>query len=114
MAKPPPATATLDEYRALETEDAFQSRVIEYARLHGWLVAHFRAAQTAKGWRTPVEGDAGFVDLVLARDGVIHLWELKSARGSLDANQRAWRDAIGGTWRMWRPSDWAEIVAVLA
>jgi hypothetical protein len=47
-------------------ERDFQSAVVPCARLFGWRVAHFRAAQTKHGWRTPVEADGkGFPDLLL-------------------------------------------------
>lgn len=47
------------------SEAELQSAVIELARTLGYRVAHFRAARTAQGWRTPVEADgAGFPDLV--------------------------------------------------
>jgi hypothetical protein len=51
--------------RFVPLEQSFQSVVIEVARLTGWRVAHFRAARTAHGWRTPVTADgAGWPDLV--------------------------------------------------
>jgi len=34
------------------SEADFESRVVDFARLLGWRVAHFRPARTAKGWRT--------------------------------------------------------------
>lgn len=42
--------------------------------------------------------------------------ELKSERGRLSAAQREWREALGMAGvrvRVWRPSDWDEIVEVL-
>ena len=45
-------------------EAQFTARVIDTARPYGWLVTHFRPAKTEKGWRTPLQGDSGFVDLV--------------------------------------------------
>lgn len=97
-----------------ETEEAFQRRVIAYAKANGWMVAHFRPAKTEKGWRTPVEGHAGFVDLVLARDGVVHHWELKAEGKYPSAEQRAWGRAMGASYRLFRPSDWDEVVALLS
>ena len=49
------------------SESALLDAVLALAKLRGWRAHHCRAALTAKGWRTPVQGDAGFVDLVLAR-----------------------------------------------
>ena len=53
------------------TERVWQADVVALAKANSWMVAHFRPAKTAEGWRTPVEGHAGFVDLVLARGEVV-------------------------------------------
>ena len=79
----------------IPAEADLQRTIIEAARLHGFRVAHFRPARTEKGWRTPLEGDAGFPDLILALDGSVLAWELKGERGRLTAEQEAWRDALG-------------------
>lgn len=74
---------------------AWEDQVIELARLYGWRVAHFRAARTAKGWRTPVGADgAGFFDLVLVRGPDLLFVELKADTARLTDEQRAWFDAI--------------------
>ena len=87
------------------------------ARQNGWHVAHFRPALTGRGWRTPVQADGkGFPDLVLVRERVIYA-ELKSRTGSLEPEQRAWRDwlrATGAEWHLWRPDQRDEITALLA
>lgn len=94
------------------TEREFTSAVIELARLFGWRVAHFRPAQTARGWRTPVQGDGiGFPDLTLVRERLI-LAELKTKRGKLSEKQTEWLDALraaGVECHVWRPADWDEI-----
>lgn len=97
------------------TEAEFAEVVIGLARLRGWRCAHFRPARTEHGWRTAMTGDVGFPDLVLARRGIVLFVELKSARGGLTVEQRAWRDSIApsGMWHLWRPSDVAEIKRVL-
>lgn len=65
------------------SEKAWQSQVLDLARIFGWTVAHFRPAQTSKGWRTPVAADgAGFPDLLLVRDRVLYV-ELKAAKGNV-------------------------------
>lgn len=98
------------------TEAQFTTQVIQYAKLCGWRVAHFRAAKTAKGWRTPVQGDgAGFPDLVLLRRGQIVVAELKVG-GTLATKQTEWLAAFceaNVTTYLWRPSDWEQIQAVL-
>lgn len=89
------------------TERELQSAVIECARLLGWRVAHFRPAETSKGWRTPVEADgAGFPDLVMARRGRLLFVELKSEKGKLRPEQVAWLDALNPLAFVWRPADW--------
>lgn len=95
-------------------EDEWTSRVIETARLHSWRVAHFRPARTAKGWRTPVQGDIGLPDLILARDGVVLLAELKQDRGTVRPDQRLWLAALGRHGRLWRPRDWDDVLATLS
>jgi hypothetical protein len=101
-------------------EAEFQSRVVDYAKLNGWRVAHFRPARTERGWRTPMTGDAGFPDLVLARNGFVIFAELKSATGRVSPDQDAWLEAIAPDsgrlpWPashyayVWRPADWETI-----
>ena len=82
----------------------------------GWRVHAERPARTSKGWRTPVQGDPGFFDLVLARRGRVIFAELKSARGKLSAEQEAWlAELSGGPERYtWRPADFPAIEATLA
>ena len=99
-------------------ESEFQDQVIELAHMHGWRVAHFRPAQTAKGWRTPVSADGkGFPDLVMARRGYKIFAELK-VNAKLSDDQRLWLDALGPTTDrclvvLWRPEYWPQIEAAL-
>lgn len=92
------------------TERELQFAVIECAQLLGYRVAHFRPAQTSKGWRTPVEADgAGWPDLVLVRGPRLIFAELKSATGKLSPAQEEWKDTLeraGQTVYVWRPADW--------
>lgn len=91
------------------SEAELQAMVIDAARWHGWRVCHFRAAQNRDGrWMTPLEGDPGLPDLVLARDGVVLLAELKSDRGQPTEDQTLWLDALGDHGRLWRPADWLD------
>lgn len=99
------------------TEDQWQATVVETAQLHGWAVAHFRPARTEQGWRTPVAADGkGWPDLVLVRDRVLFA-ELKSPRGRLTTDQRAWIErltAAGQETYVWRPDDWPHVQHALA
>jgi len=79
------------------TEAECQRTIVDAARLAGWLVHHTRPARTVRGWRTPLEGDAGFPDLVLARrrpPGRLLVVELKRAPRQPTDEQRAWLAAL--------------------
>ena len=99
--------------KAKISEADLQHSVIDYAKLRGWMVCHYRPAKTAKGWRTPLEGDAGCPDLILARGGVVLLAELKSETGTFRPGQREWLEAAGEHGRLWRPRDWKDIEETL-
>lgn len=84
------------------TEGQLQAAVIGAARSLGWRIAHFRPAATARGYRTPMQGHKGFPDLVLARAGVVFVWELKGWQGvkrpvlgQPEPEQLEWLAAIG-------------------
>lgn len=102
----------------------FTATVLEQASLCGWKTAHFLATRSVREdgsvyWRTAVQGDgAGFPDLELVRPPRLIKAELKTGKGRLEPDQRAWRDlylAIGPPveWYEWRPEDWVQIVEVL-
>lgn len=97
------------------TEDELKSGVIDCGQALRWLVAHFRSAETAKGWRTAVEADgAGFPDLCMVHQEQhrILFIELKTARGELRLEQQMWLAtlmcATGDNVEVdvWRPDDW--------
>jgi hypothetical protein len=98
------------------SESAFQDQVVEYAHVRSWRVAHFRAARTEKGYRTPVAADgAGFPDLVLVRDRVIFA-ELKSSTGRQSHDQKAWMVALRAAdaeYHLWVPADWDDVEKTL-
>ena len=102
------------------SESAFTTAVIELGQLFGWKVAHFRPSRTESGWRTALQGDAGFPDVTLARRGRVIFAELKARNGYLRAEQRAWADALQTPlpdpcvrWYLWRPDDLPEIAEIL-
>lgn len=108
----PRPTIPLDEI----TENEWQKNVIDLAHLFGWQVAHFRPAQTTKGWRTPVAADgAGWPDLVLVRDRILAV-ELKREKGKVAAAQQEWLDALqaaGAEVHVWKPSDLEQVAETL-
>lgn len=110
------------------TEEDLQSAIIELAQLYGWHIHHVRPARSIRGWWTPVQGNIGFCDLVLAKDGCVIFAELKSERGRIRPEQVEWMHALsgenwksgeispsfrevdGGKWIavvLWRPRDWS-------
>lgn len=96
------------------SEADFQRRVMDAARVAGYRVAHFRPALTQRGrWVTPMSGDTGFPDLVLAKGGVVLCAELKRDGGKPTPEQLLWLDALGDHGRLWRPSDWPQMLADL-
>ena len=99
-----------------ERERDFQWAVIEPAQLCGWKVAHFRAARTKDGWRTPVAADGpGWPDRVLVRERIIFA-ECKSQKGRLRLDQKEWQTRLktaGAEVYVWRPANWDTIESLL-
>lgn len=93
-------------------ETELLAATIDLAKLQGWMVCHFRPALTRAGWRTAVQGHGGAPDLLLARDGVAHHWELKSKGGRLTGMQERWISHLPNA-RVVRPSDWDWVVETL-
>lgn len=101
--------------REMSEEDLLTS-VIFTAKTFGWTVYHARPARTGKGWRTATQGDNGFPDLCLCRDGQVIFAELKSEKGRVSVEQQNWLDELGGldpavpgdsiSIHVWRPTDW--------
>jgi hypothetical protein len=105
-----------------ETEAGFQSAVIDAATTFGWLVHHQRPGRNSDGsWRSQIQGDAGFPDLVLTRDGIVIFAELKSEKGRVSGDQQAWIHALGlvsvrapeVSVHVWRPDQWHTIERTL-
>jgi hypothetical protein len=102
---------------AAETERDFQAKIVDLAKRMGWLVHAERPANTEGRWRQPIQGDAGWPDLVLVRAGVMIVAELKAQRGKPRPEQVRWLAELGEVpglvVAVWRPSDWDVIVAEL-
>lgn len=105
------------QYRAAHppmSEADFESRVIKTAKTYGWMVCHYVPAVRQSGnWSTPVKGDRGCPDLILARRGVVLLVELKTNSGTTSPDQRKWLAALDGYGDVWRPKDWDRILEAL-
>ena len=105
---------------ALEgTEAEWQRDFIDLCHWLGWKVAHFRPAQTTRGWRTAVQGDGkGFPDNVcLNVRQQRKVWvELKAEGKKLSPEQEEWRDWLlvcGEEWYMFWPSQFDEAAEIL-
>ena len=100
-------------------EADFQKACIDAAHIYGWIVAHFRPARTATGWRTAVQADgAGFPDLVLVhhRQKRVLFVEVKAQAKYLSLDQKMWASALTSTraeWDLWKPNDWERILRIL-
>lgn len=78
------------------TEEQLQNAVVDLAKLRGWMVMHTRPAWSNSRWVVPIQGAPGFPDLVLARDGRVLFFEVKTEKGRLMRDQVAWRVALDG------------------
>lgn len=103
------------------SEAEFQEQVIQFAKLHGWRVAHFRKVrvQRANGsvyWETPVAADGkGFLDLELVKDRLVKA-ELKVGHNKMTIEQEGWINAYwnaGIEAYVWFPKDWTQIEHIL-
>lgn len=109
----------LDQFRTVPQQERpmseadFQTRVIDYAKLRGWMLVHYRPARTATGTRTPLAGDKGCPDLILARHGRVLLIELKSQQGRVRPEQKAWLAHLGEHGHLYRPNDWPALQELL-
>lgn len=94
-------------------ESELLAAIIDLARMKGFMVCHIRPALTEHGWRTPISGHPGLPDVILARDGEVWLWEIKSKGQKPTEHQKRWIAAAGFHARLYYPSDWDEIVSIL-
>jgi hypothetical protein len=101
---------TKPTFASVISERELQTAVIECAKLLGWRVMHQRPARTLQGWRTPLEGHAGYPDLTMLRPPRLVFAELKSKKGRVHFDQATWLngfDAVPGVEQyLWRPADW--------
>jgi len=89
------------------SERDWQQTVVDYATAKKWTCYHTHDSRRS---------DPGFPDLVMVRERIVFA-ELKRERGKVSPEQRDWQIAImfaKGEYYLWRPSDWDEVVKVLA
>ena len=103
-------------YREI-SEASFTAQVIEQARWRGWLCHHCRPAQDRSGrWKTPIQGDPGFPDVLCLRQDRVVLAELKAMRGKVTPAQEEWlkqaNRAVVESY-LWKPSDILTIEEIL-
>lgn len=103
---------------ATATEREYESTILEAAQLGGWLAHAERPAQSARGWRTPIRGDAGWPDLFLVHpDGRALALELKRKPNKPTPEQLSWLLALGlagiDARLVWLPDDVDGLVAEL-
>ncbi len=115
------------------TETQLQEAIIGkrgLARILGWHVTHSRPAMikdpanpNGYSWRTAIQGDAGFPDVLLAKElfpqdvGRLIIAEFKGDRGDPTPDQRAWLEVLSTVevleTYLWRPGDLEEIKDIL-
>lgn len=99
------------------SEAAWQSRVVDYARLMGFRVYHPPDNRPDEhGRKQNVE--AGFPDLVMVRDGRLVFAELKRDGEKPTQAQLDWLWELGEVHRVegyvWCPADWDTVQTILA
>jgi hypothetical protein len=90
------------------TEKAFMALVIRYSQLRGWLCFHTYDSRRSQ---------PGFPDLVLVGHERLIFAELKSEKGRLRKEQKAWLAELEKTDStevyVWRPSDFESVTQIL-
>ena len=93
------------------TEQQLTDNIVELCKYLGVLVHHDRPSRTEHGWRTAVQGDAGFPDLVIVSYGGVLFREVKTNTGQLTGPQKEWLARLaraGADAGVWRERDWPE------
>jgi hypothetical protein len=71
-----------------------EATILEAAQIGGWRRHGERPAQSKKGWRTPIKGEAGWPDLILVKTGNMLAVELKRHPNEVEPEQLAWLRAL--------------------
>lgn len=100
------------------TELACEDTIVRAAKLGGWRVHAERASRTASGRHaTAIKGHKGWPDLVLAREGIVIVAELKRKPNKVEDDQRAWLSQLNAavpTFVWWVPEQLDMVTAALA
>lgn len=115
---PRPAPGTPErQFCDAMSEDDLQDRVMAVALQGSWHRYHPKPATVRQRGRvvriTHQDGEPGFPDLVLARDGVVLFIELKTEDNSPEPHQRVWLEHLGHRAYVVRPRDLPELRRVL-
>jgi hypothetical protein len=106
MSRVLPFVCTPADALATVTEASFQRQVLELAAALGWRAFSIRDSRTVTS--------CGWPDLFLVRDGRALAVELKSERGRLRREQRAWLADLaacpGIETAVWRPADFDTVI----
>lgn len=97
-------------------EERFVDRIMEYAGLRGWRRVHFRPAKTDKGWRTALQGDKGFPDVIALRGKRGVVIEAKAGKNKTSEDQDLWLEffrAVGFEVYVMYPEQWDEVERIL-
>jgi len=102
------------------TGTGFATEVLRWAKTYGWRSFHVRNSGFAG--QSYVQGDKGFVDLLMVRGNRLVVAELKigkagTKRGEPRRDQMEWMQAladVGAEVHTWRPTDWSSILAILS
>lgn len=102
------------------TEAELTSAVLELLDVLGWIAVHTRAARTAHGWRTPLQGPSsrGWPDIAAVKGNRFLVAELKVGKNRATPEQMHWLVALAGSGAeafIWTEHDWTagEIERVL-
>ena len=88
------------------TEDDLLRAVLELCLYRNCHAHHSRPARTVNGWRTAIQGNPGFPDLVIVGTRGVLWRELKAPRGRVTPEQARWIAQLqraGADADIWRP-----------
>ncbi len=87
--------AEITQADKLMTEKQLVDALVDLAKQLGYFVCHFRSAINQRGhWSTPIQGNAGFPDLVIVGRGMVLFLECKTEKGAATPEQQAWLEAL--------------------